>query len=696
MPNVIGPRFETGVAMTPTMKRRLRRYGIATVIAVAPLAILCAYVANLLVPTEPLPKPATFAYVPMASIENTNNTIGIADSDIYGLTLADGFTMDTDAMDKHLDEMQALGVNTIRVLVPWAGNEPVPPGTLPPEWEATFWARSDYLINEAAERGMGVLAVLNSTPFWGADTDEGGWGAGAAPDPVKFAEYAKTVAQRYGVKIAAYEVWNEPNAVPYWTPVPDPVAYTEVLKAVYTAIKDANGIVGADPGDPMVVAGVLGAVVNFGDLAMDPRQYLETMYANDAQGFFDALSFHPYQYTTKFSEGEYNPAEPWKADSPLEMLIAMRETMMINGDDALKIWATEYGLPTEGVNGVTQQQQADFIEDFLDAWDDLSYTGPAFIYTTVDRMDGTEDGSFGIFTKDAEGNWVPKLAAQVIKDAIAANQPEQPQTPNLAEAIAQALAHMYQQLVNAFAQSWVNMIAQALTNLFAGIFNPPATTAATALALPAETQAAVAEGTAAAAVSVDTSAAEETAAAGDAAAATDEVPAEEVPAAEPDVTEPEVTEAVTEELAEEVVTEAPAQESEVPADESEVPAEETETVTEETVTEETVVVESEEPATPEQESLSTEQATTEEPKTTGEPATTPGTRKETEDEADVAKKDADKKPENSSTKADGATTGGKHEAGNVTNGTSVNAIKDRLAKETAADAGAADASAAAA
>ena len=387
--------------MTPTMKRRLRRYGIATVIAVAPLAILCAYVSNLLVPTEPLPKPASFAYVPMASIENTNNTIGIADSDIYGLTLADGFTMDTDAMDKHLDEMQALGVNTIRVLVPWAGNEPVPPGTLPPEWEATFWARSDYLINEAAERGMGVLAVLNSTPFWGADTDEGGWGAGAAPDPVKFAEYAKTVAQRYGVKIAAYEVWNEPNAVPYWTPVPDPVAYTEVLKAAYTAIKDANGIIGADPGDPMVVAGVLGAVVNFGDLAMDPRQYLETMYANDAQGFFDALSFHPYQYTTKFSEGEYNPAEPWKADSPLEMLIAMRETMMINGDDALKIWATEYGLPTEGVNGVTQEEQRDFIEDFLDAWDDLSYTGPAFIYTTVDRMDGTEDGSFGIFTKDA-------------------------------------------------------------------------------------------------------------------------------------------------------------------------------------------------------------------------------------------------------------------------------------------------------
>ena len=211
--------------MTRTMKRRLRRYAITTVIAVAPLAVLCAYVANLLVPTEPLPKPISFEYVPMASIENSNNTIGVADSDIWGLTLADGFTMDTVAMDKHLDELQALGVNTVRVLVPWAGNEPVPPGTLPPEWEATFWQRSDYIINAAAERGMGVLGVLNSTPFWGADPDEGGWGAGAAPDPEKFAAYAATVAQRYGVKISAYEIWNEPNAIPYWTPVPDPVAY---------------------------------------------------------------------------------------------------------------------------------------------------------------------------------------------------------------------------------------------------------------------------------------------------------------------------------------------------------------------------------------------------------------------------------------------------------------------------------------
>src|SRR5215217_5212798 len=265
------------------MSRRLRRYAITTVIAVAPIAIMCLYITNLLVPASPLPRPASYAYIPTATIDTSNETIGVADSDIWGLTTEDG-QIDYAEIDKHLDELQTLGVDTVRVLIPWSGNQPVAPGTLPPDWEAAFWERSDYIINAAATRGMGVLGVLNSTPAWGADPDEGGWGAGAAPDPEKFAQYATTVAQRYLGKVSAYEVWNEPNAIPYWTPTPDPAAYTEVLKAAYSAIK------AADP-NALVVAGVLGAVVNFGNVTMDARDYVEQMYANGAKGFSTRCRF---------------------------------------------------------------------------------------------------------------------------------------------------------------------------------------------------------------------------------------------------------------------------------------------------------------------------------------------------------------------------------------------------------------------
>ena len=44
---------------------------------------------------------------------------------------------------------------------------------------------------------------------------------------------------------------------------------------------------------------MLGAVTSWMGVTMDARTFVETMYANDAQGFFDALSIHPYQYTTQ-------------------------------------------------------------------------------------------------------------------------------------------------------------------------------------------------------------------------------------------------------------------------------------------------------------------------------------------------------------------------------------------------------------
>lgn len=665
------------------MGRRLRRYAITTVIAVAPIAIMCLYVTNLLVPTSPLPRPASYAFVPTAVIDSSNNTIGVADSDIWGATTEDG-QIDYAEIDKHLDELQTLGVDTVRVLIPWSGNQPVAPGTLPADWEAAFWERSDYIVNAAATRGMAVLGVLNSTPAWGADPDQGGWGAGAAPDPAKFAEYAATVAQRYLGKVSAYEIWNEPNAVPYWTPQPDPASYTEVLKAAYSAIKTA------DP-NALVVAGVLGAVVNFGNLTMDPRDYVEQMYANGAKGFFDALSFHPYQYTTKFSEGTLTPDKPWNADSPLEQLIAMRQLMIDNGDEALKIWATEYGLPTAGVNGVTEQQQADFIQDFLDSWHDLDYTGPAFIYTTIDRMDGTEDGSFGIFTKDEAGNWVPKLAAQVIKDAIAARQVQNP--PDLGAWIGQVLTQLYQQLFQAVAQNFVNAIAQALANFFAGIFNPTSTVA-TALSLPAETQAAVAEGTTAAAQAAASMAAdstEKTSAttekSGLAGAAVAEASSAEAAAAEAVSTvEVTPTEATTTAA---TTTEATAAKA--------ATATATATATTPTSTGTTTGVPADEP-TPSTETKPSSDATTSAPKADEPKASTPG-GKESEDPSKSAdtKKDADKKPGDDKKDASGAAPGGRHAEGNVKNGTSVNDIKTKLGQEaakTATDSEAATASAA--
>jgi hypothetical protein len=56
-------------------------------------------------------------------------------------------------MDAALDQMQAMGVNTVRIGIPWAGVNPIP--------GYYNWSQDDYLINAADARGMGVLADIH-------------------------------------------------------------------------------------------------------------------------------------------------------------------------------------------------------------------------------------------------------------------------------------------------------------------------------------------------------------------------------------------------------------------------------------------------------------------------------------------------------------------------------------------------------
>ncbi|ODQ92016.1 hypothetical protein BHQ18_04010 [Mycolicibacterium flavescens] len=566
--------------------------------------MLCAYVTNLLVPTEPLPRPVSYSYVPAAVIENSNDTIGIADSDIYGLTTPDG-GIDYDAIDRHLEEMQKLGVNTVRVLIPWADIQPVPPGTLPPDWEESLWNRSDYIINAAHERGMAVLGVLNTTPNWGDDPNEPGFGIYTPPDPELYAAWAATVAEEYKGMVSAYEIWNEPNYVAYWTAGPDPEHYTEILKAAYEAIKDVDA-------EALVVAGVLGTVQD-SSLTMNPVTFVERMYAAGAKGFFDALSIHPYNNEIKFSDG-LDPDNLWQ--TPVEQLIAIRQQMIDNGDDALKIWATEYGLSTYIKD---QETQAAWVKDFLDYWGAQDYTGPAFLFTLRDRLnDISEEGTMGIFTYE----WGRKLVADVIECATTGRKcavepdpdPVDPIT-GLVQAIAAVLQQVYNvvaQTVTQLANAVVNLVADALRNLFGGLTNPATAT----LDVPAETRIALADAVTVAAEDVtgeplssvealDNPVAEEAPEvtpepAEVVPAPAEEVPAEEVPAEvlpEPTpVTEPTeelpveevpVEEVPVEEVPAPVVEETPApvepeepapadEDEELPAEDEEAPAEDEE------------------------------------------------------------------------------------------------------------------------
>jgi hypothetical protein len=343
----------------------------------------------------------TLPYYDTAAIDTSNTTVGFADSNLYGMTPAD--------IDRTLDEMQAMGVNDVRILLPWALMEPVP--------GYDYWATADYIVNAADARGMGVLGVLNSTPSWAIPEGQPASYSTPPASNAQLADFASAVASRYAGKVSAYEVWNEPNSFYGWSPTPDAAAYTEMLQTVYPAIK------AADP-NATVVGGVLISVTDYGDLTVNPINYLNQMYAAGAQGSFDALSFHPYQFTLPFSLGVY-----FGDAAPIVQMERMHEIMVANGDGDKLIWSTEYGTPTSVVDEATQ---AAMIQDYLSSWSQLDYAGPSFIYTTrdINTASTNPDDTFGVLRDD----WSWKPAVYVIQQWTATH-PQQPMPVDLVAAM---------------------------------------------------------------------------------------------------------------------------------------------------------------------------------------------------------------------------------------------------------------------
>lgn len=676
--------------MSRAMNRRIRRYTVLTLIAAVPIAILCAYVCNLLVPTSPLPRPvsaASYNIVETAVINDDSTTIGIADSDMYNAS--------PDEIKARFDEMEALGVNTVRVVIPWAAIKFAQPGSpletlYPPDWD-----KMDFIVQEAQERGFAVLGVLNATPYYGGQDGKDCLGCvGMAPDPTAFAAFAAEVADRYQGEISGYEVWNEPNSYKSWSPAVDPEAYTEVLKAAYTAIKNA------DP-DATVVAGVLGAVISVGSLTMDPVSFVKAMYADGAKGFFDALSYHPYNYDKTFAE--QNPGFL----SPLQMLLGMRQVMLDNGDDLIKIWASEYGLPTSLDRDQEQayQDQLDFIRDFLNVWGNgltdaqlkqlpakyrelaatwKDWIGPAFIYSLRDRLGdkaGTEQGSFGLFYFD-DGEWKMKPAAEFIKDligkppvvgdpagggdlaaALAASLQKLVQSVALAVQNAVSAVHNAVQAVQQAGAQIGNALAKAIAAWAASIKKTPTAAAVDVVDTAAVAQSAVNE-------SVDSSAATSSAAntgADLAGSAT-----EHIRAADEHATETAAADTTEGAAADPAVGSEPASPETpkvtTPTDDA------TGSSAADTSTEEPAADASKRPDKP---VAANDQKSTDDPKTT-----TPANRKDEDEVKGDAKKDDDKKSDGNK-HAGGATATGKHAKGTVKNGTSVDDIKTKVGDRTA-------------
>ncbi len=247
-----------------------------------------------------------------------------------------------------IQDVAALGTHWVRVFATWPDLEPQR-GVYASNWIESY----DHLFNELPAKTK-VIVDMVDTPEWetGSSNDH------APPaNPEDYADFMATMARQWRGKVDAYEIWNEEDSPGWWVGAPDPVGYTQLLKATYPAIK------AADPNATVLLGGLTG----------NDYSFLEGVYAAGGKGYFDAVAVH--------TDTACNIASPYAflrdQDERLDpdSFLAYREihaTMLANGDDK-PIWITEMSWRTteatcsEGrwagqkPEGVSLQQQATYL-----------------------------------------------------------------------------------------------------------------------------------------------------------------------------------------------------------------------------------------------------------------------------------------------------------------------------------------------
>src|SRR5207244_230912 len=147
--------------------------------------------------------------------------------------------VEPDKRQRSLELLQAAGVSWIRQELPWEQIEPVARGqTIDPTFGGSTWAKFDDIVDRANALGMNVVLRLDTSPRWALPAD--------APDglspPIDYADYwdfVGQVAARYRGRVAAYQVWNEPNLTSEWgRRPPDAVAYARLLRGASERIRE--------------------------------------------------------------------------------------------------------------------------------------------------------------------------------------------------------------------------------------------------------------------------------------------------------------------------------------------------------------------------------------------------------------------------------------------------------------------------
>jgi len=212
---------------------------------------------------------------------------------------------------------QQAGAHWVRInALLWSDVEPQPGER---RWEAL--SDLEQKLRAAAENGLSVILIVRSTPAWAQKVP--GWLCGPVrPESLPaFADFIADAVARYSAppfNVLYWELGNEPDVDPSLIPSDFPFGcwgdlsdalygggyYAEMLKTVYPRLKAANPqaqvvigglLMDCDPVRPPETSPGSGQLKD-----CTPARYLEGILANGGGDYFDGVSFHAYDYYSRF------------------------------------------------------------------------------------------------------------------------------------------------------------------------------------------------------------------------------------------------------------------------------------------------------------------------------------------------------------------------------------------------------------
>lgn len=269
-----------------------------------------------------------------------------------------------------LDEIDAFGVRSLRIILYWKNVAPDPTSRVRPEFDDTDpaayqWGEYDALIDAAKARGWNILLTVSGpVPRWATD---GARDQVTRPSPTRFRRFMEAVATHYGSRVDTWSIWNEPNHPQFLKPQysgktpQSPAIYRSLFVAAQRGLRDAGM---ADPrillGETAPRAGGVPPLAFVrGTLCLDSR-YRRKAYCSK----LNVAGYAHHAYTTAVGPW-YRPPQPDHVTiGVLSRLTKALDRAARAGaiPRALAVYLTEFGIQSRPdiLAGVSLQRQSEY------------------------------------------------------------------------------------------------------------------------------------------------------------------------------------------------------------------------------------------------------------------------------------------------------------------------------------------------